>query len=52
MNIINTYTDIMTVFDTEHFNLEKWKACIDKCVPGARKVWLKDRKSDFERGVV
>ena len=29
-----------------------WKACIDKCVPGARKVWLKDRKSDFERGVI
>lgn len=50
MNIINTYTEIESVFDIEHFNIEKWKAYIDKCVPGAKELCIDDMQECFDSG--
>ena len=50
MNIINTYADIGSVFDIEHFNIEKWKTYIDKCVPGAKKLCIDDMQECVDAG--
>lgn len=50
MNIINTYTDIGSVFDIENFNIEKWKVYIDKCVPGAKELCIEDMKECIAAG--
>lgn len=50
MNIINTYTDIESVFDIEHFSIEKWKIYIDKSVPGAKKLCTDDMQECLDAG--
>ena len=50
MNIINTYSHIKSVFDTEHFNLDKWKSYIDKCVPGAKELCIDDMRDCLDAG--
>ena len=50
MNIINTYTDIESVFDIEHFNIEKWKIYIDKSIPGAKKLCIDDMQECLDAG--
>lgn len=50
MNIINTYKDIESVFDTESFNTENWKAYMDKCVPGAKEMCIADMQECVDAG--
>lgn len=50
MNIINTYKDIDSVFDTESFNTENWKAYMDKCVPGAKEICIADMQECVDNG--
>ena len=50
MNIISTYKDMESIFDTESINIENWKAYMDKCVPGAKEMCIADMQECVDAG--
>ena len=51
MNIINAAKDILTVFETDQFSLDKWKAYMKSHVPQAEALCLHDMEDGLSSGL-
>ena len=52
MEIINTYPDMLAVYEGTDFNFKKWKSYIDSIFPGASSFFISDLKKCLETGKV
>lgn len=50
MNIINTSTDFLSVFDAGCFNIDKWSAYMDAWIPGAKELCLRNMQDYIKAG--
>ena len=47
MNIIDVTKDIMTVYESNQFNIEKWKSYMDSALPQAKQICLQDMEDSI-----
>ena len=50
MNVLNTSAEMLSAFDSEGFNIEKWKSYMDVSIPGAKEMCLDDLKETINAG--
>lgn len=50
MNIINTSVEILSAFDSDHFDIEKWKFYMDTSIPGAKEMCLGELQDTIHAG--
>lgn len=50
MQIINTYPELLSVFHSDGFDMDKWSAYMDAFVPGAKELCLKDMRESIGAG--
>ncbi|WP_196811533.1 hypothetical protein [Butyrivibrio sp. VCD2006] len=50
MNILDTTGNILTLYESGHFNTEKWKAYMDTFIPGAKELCLADMQDCLRAG--
>ena len=50
MNILDTTCNILTLYESGQFNIEKWKAYMDAVIPGAKELCLSDMQDCLESG--
>ena len=51
MNILDTSVEMLNAFDSECFDIEKWKAYIGRSVPGAGELCLNDLQEMLNTGL-
>ncbi|MBQ7646583.1 MAG: hypothetical protein IJS94_04875 [Clostridia bacterium] len=50
MNIVNLSEEMLSAFDGDRFDLEKWKSYMDACLPGAKEMCLEDMQETLNAG--
>lgn len=50
MNILNTSDEMLSAFDSDHFEIEKWKSYMNTSIPGAKEICLSDMQETMNAG--
>ncbi len=50
MNIINVSAEMLNAYDSGHFDIEKWKTCMDTVLPGVKELCLEDMRETIDAG--
>ena len=51
MNIIDMTKDILTVYESGRFNIEKWKSYMNSALPQAKDICLQDMEDSISAGL-
>lgn len=50
MNIIDLSAEMLSAFDSDRFDIEKWKSYMDASLPGAKEMCLEDMRETINAG--